>query len=104
VHTHTETLRGGKPVDATSTLPPTADGGVRYRTDQGPFWPIGEVTSTGRPIAVTVSGGGLTGIQKLLGADQRAEIGNVTAAQPSKARTVPLAAACNQYIDHYTGP
>jgi hypothetical protein len=86
-------------------LPRTADGGVRYRTDQGPFWPIGEVVSTGKPIKVSVSAGGLSGLQKLLGADQRAEIGNVTAAQPDKAREIPLTRACNAYIDHFTvGP
>ncbi|MGZ5333484.1 MAG: hypothetical protein ACXWD7_06215, partial [Solirubrobacterales bacterium] len=87
------------------TLPPTADGGVRYRTDQGPFWPLGQVISTGVPVQVTVSASGLSGLQKLLGVDQVADIGNVTAAQPDKAREVPLGAACNAYIDHYTvGP
>ena len=83
-------------------LPPSADGGIRYRTDQGPFWPLGEIVSTGRPVTVTVSGGGLSTVQKLLGVDQRADIGNVTAAQPEKAHHVPLAAACNQYVDHFT--
>jgi hypothetical protein len=88
-----------------TTLPPTADGGVIFRTDQGPFWPVGAVTSNGGPVKITVSAGGYSGLQKALGVDQGADIGNVTATQPENAREVPLSQACGLYIDHYTvGP
>lgn len=88
-----------------TTLPPTADGGVRFRTAQGPFWALGEVNHPGGPLEVTIRAGGLSGLQELLGVDQVADIGNVTAAQPDAAREIPLVAACGQYVDHYTvGP
>ncbi len=85
-------------------LPATADGGFLHRTAQGPFWPIGAVRSTGQPIEVTVTANDHSGLQKLLGVDQAADVGNITAAQPEKARTVPIARACDQYVDHYFGP
>ncbi len=88
-----------------ATLVPTADGGVRFRTDQGPFWPAGTVISTGEPVEVTLRAGGLSRIQRLLGVDQVADIGNLTAARPEDAREIPLRQACGQYIDHYSvGP
>ena len=88
-----------------TVLPPTADGGVIFRTDQGPFWPIGSVTSTGAPVKVTVGAGDYSGLQKALGVDQGADIGNLTAARPEDAREVPLSQACGLYVDHYTvGP
>lgn len=91
--------------DLHTRLVPTADGGVRFRTDQGPFWPLGAVTSNGSPIRVTVGAGGLSGLQKLLGVDQGADIGNVTAARPDEAREIPLRQACGRYVDHYSvGP
>ncbi len=86
-------------------LPPTADGGIIFRTAQGPFWPVGSVTSTGTPVKITVSAGGYSGLQKRLGVDQGADIGNVTGARPEDAREVPLGQACGLYVDHYTvGP
>jgi hypothetical protein len=88
-----------------AVLPPTADGGVIFRTDQGPFWPVGSVTSTGKPVEVTVRAGGYSGLQKALGVDQGADIGNLTGARPEDAREVPLGQACGLYVDHYTvGP
>lgn len=91
--------------DLHTKLAPTADGGVRFRTDQGPFWPLGTVASDGGPIKVEVSAGGLSGLQELLGVDQGADIGNVTAARPGQAREIPLRHACGRYVDHYSvGP
>jgi hypothetical protein len=91
--------------DLHAVVPPTADGGVIYRTDQGPFWPLGPVTSDGSPVEVRVSAGGRSGLQKLLGVDQGADIGNITAAQPDQAREIPLRQACGLYVDHYSvGP
>jgi hypothetical protein len=84
------------------TLTPTGDGGVVFRTDQGPFWPLGTVVSRGGPMQVTVRAGGLSRLQKLLGVDQGADIGNVTAARPEDAREIPLRQACGQYVDHFS--
>jgi hypothetical protein len=87
------------------TLVPTGDGGIRFRTDQGPFWPLGTVVSPGGPVEVTVRAGGLSSLQKLLGVDQSADVGNITAARPEDAREIPLRQACGQYVDHYSvGP
>ncbi len=88
-------------ITSQATLRATADGGFKFRTDQGPFWPVGTVTSIGLPVEVTVRATGLSDIQKLLGVDQVAEIGNLTAARPEEARQVPLDAACGLYVDHY---
>jgi hypothetical protein len=84
-------------------LPAGMDAAIPYRPDQGPYWPVGELTSRGGPVTFTVRADDVNWLQKLLGVDAPAVIGNLTAVQRSGFRTVPTAAACGDYVDHVIG-
>ncbi len=60
-------------------LPAGMDAAIPYRPDQGPYWPAGEVTSQGGPITVSIQADDVNRLQKLLGVDAPAVIGNLTA-------------------------
>jgi hypothetical protein len=81
-------------------LPAGMDAAIPYRPDQGPYWPAGEVTSNGGPITVSVQADDVNRLQKLLGVDAPAVIGNLTAVERTGFREVPTAAACGLYVDH----
>lgn len=86
-----------------ASLPAGVEAAIPFRPDQGPYWIVGPVQGGG-PIELTVSAERLSGLQRLLGVDAPAVIGNVTAVQTAGVRTVPLtAAACGLYIDHFIG-
>jgi hypothetical protein len=76
------------------------DAAIPYRPDQGPYWPAGEVTSEGGPITVSVQADDLNRLQRLLGVDAPAVIGNLTAVKRTGFRQVATAAACGDYVDH----
>ena len=84
-------------------LPAGVDAAIPYRPDQGPYWPVGEVTSQGGPISVSVTADDVNTYQSLLGVDAPAVIGNLTAVNPSGFRTIPTAAACGLYVDRVVG-
>ena len=84
-------------------LPAGMDAAIPYRPDQGPYWPAGEVTSKGGPITVSVQADDVNFLQKVLGVDAPAVIGNLTAVNRTGFRTVPTAAACGLYVDHIIG-
>jgi hypothetical protein len=84
-------------------LPSGMDGAIPYRPDQGPYWPAGEVTSNGGPITVSVQADDINWLQKLLGVDAPAVIGNLTAVNRTGFRTIPTASACGLYVDHIIG-
>ena len=79
------------------------DAAIPYRPDQGPYWPAGEVTSKGGPITVSVQADDVSFLQKVLGVDAPAVIGNLTAVNRTGFRTVPTASACGLYVDHIIG-
>ena len=54
--------------DLTAEMPPGVEGGIPFRPNEGPFWPVGEVNSTGGPIEIEVRAKELSTIQK---ADRR---------------------------------
>jgi hypothetical protein len=81
-------------------LPSGMDAAIPYRPDQGPYWPAGEVTSNGGPITVSVRADEISWLQKALGVDAPAVIGNLTAVERTAFREVPTAAACGLYVDH----
>ena len=87
----------------TTHLPAGMDAAIPYRPDQGPYWPAGEVTSKGGPITVSVQADDVNFLQKVLGVDAPAVIGNLTAVNRTGFRTVPTAAACGLYVDHIIG-
>jgi hypothetical protein len=84
-------------------LPAGMDAAIPYRPDQGPYWPVGEVTSRGGPITVSVQADDIDWFQKALGVDAPAVIGNLTAVNRTGFLTVPTASACGRYVDHIIG-
>ncbi len=81
-------------------LPSGMDAAIPYRPDQGPYWPAGEVTSGGGPITVSVQADDVSTLQRVLGVDAPAVIGNLTAVNRIGFRTVPTVDACKLYVDH----
>jgi hypothetical protein len=84
-------------------LPSGMDAAIPYRPDQGPYWPAGQVTSKGGPITVSVQADDVNWLQKVLGVDAPAVIGNLTAVNRTGFRKVATAAACSLYVDHIIG-
>ena len=81
-------------------LPSGMDAAIPYRPDQGPYWPAGQLTSEGGPITVSVQADDVNTLQKVLGVDAPAVIGNLTAVNRAGFRRVGTAAACKLYVDH----
>jgi hypothetical protein len=85
-------------------LPSGVDAAIPYRPDQGPYWPVGEVTSTGGKVTVSVEADDIHAYQKLLGVDAPAVIGNLTAVKVDGfKRTANTPAACGLFVDHIIG-
>jgi hypothetical protein len=85
-------------------LPAGMDAAIPYRPDQGPYWPLGNVTSSGGPITVSVQADDIHAYQELLGVDAPAVIGNLTAVRLGGFITVPnTPAACGLFVDHLIG-
>jgi hypothetical protein len=85
-------------------LPAGVDAAIPYRPDQGPYWPVGKVRSNGQQVAFTVKADDINRLQKLLGVDAEAVIGNLTAVKVGgfvgEANTP---AACGLFVDHIIG-
>jgi hypothetical protein len=84
-------------------LPAGVDAAIPYRPDQGPYWPVGDVTSQGGPITVSVTADDVNTYQSLLGVDAPAVIGNLTAVNPDGFIKVPTAQACKLFVDKLIG-
>jgi hypothetical protein len=84
-------------------LPAGMDAAIPYRPDQGPYWPAGEVRSDGGPITVSVQADDINLLQKVLGVDAPAVIGNLTAVNRTGFEEIPTASACGLYVDHVIG-
>jgi hypothetical protein len=85
-------------------LPAGVDAAIPYRPDQGPYWPVGDVTSSGGEVTVSVQADDIRAYQKLLGVDAPAVIGNLTAVRLDGFIIVPNApAACGLFVDHLIG-
>jgi hypothetical protein len=67
----------------------------------GQFWPAGTVVSRGGPVRFTVSAEDPDTLQRLSGYSGRAELGELVAVPAKPHRIVPLARACNSWIDWY---
>jgi len=87
--------------DFEAEMPPGVEGAIPYRPNEGPFWPVGEITSTGGPLEIEVKAKELSTIQRLVGADSPAYLGNITATRLEDRGTLPFKASCKRYIDHY---
>ena len=84
-------------------LPAGVDAAIPYRPDQGPYWPVGTITSQGGPVTVSVTADDVNWFQSLIGVDAPAVIGNLTAVNPDGFKVLPTAAACGLFVDHLIG-
>jgi len=84
-------------------LPAGVDAAIPYRPDQGPYWPVGEITTDGGPVTFTVQADDVNRFQSLIGVDAPAVIGNLTAVNASGFGTLPTAEACGLYVDRVIG-
>ncbi len=87
-------------------LPAAMDGAIPFRLGQGPFWPVGQISSSGDPVEITVSIDDLSTFQSLIGVNRKAAIGNIVATHTAPYRTITFAPApgppCGDYVDSYT--
>jgi hypothetical protein len=72
--------------------------------NNGQFWPAGRYESKGGSARFTVSAAEATALQSLAGYDGKAYLGQLVAVPAEPHRTVPLSAACDQWIDWYESP
>jgi hypothetical protein len=79
------------------------DAAIPYRPDQGPYWPVGKITTHGGPITVSVTADDVNWFQRVIGVDAPAVIGNLTAVNPKGFKPVPTASACRLFVDHIIG-
>ncbi|MGH2922440.1 MAG: hypothetical protein ACRDKH_00215 [Solirubrobacterales bacterium] len=84
-------------------MPPGMEAAVPFKVDQGPYWTLGSVEGTGEPIEISVTSvDDRSWLQKAMGVDAPASLGNVVATRLSEVSSAPLAASCGRYVDHYT--
>jgi hypothetical protein len=70
----------------------------------GQYWPAGVIESAGGPVRFTVDAEEPSTLQRLSGWDGKAQLGNLVAVRAKPRRIVPLAAACNGWIDWFESP
>ncbi len=83
-------------------LPAAMEGAIPFRPGQGPFWPVGTLHSTGGDVKITVRAGEVNAVQRLLGVDAEASIGNVAASAVDGVHTRKYLGPCGVYVDHYS--
>jgi len=69
--------------------------------NNGQFWPAGSYDSKGGKVRFTVEAAEASALQSLSGYDGKAYLGELIAVPAKPHRTVPLGAACDQWIDSY---
>jgi hypothetical protein len=69
--------------------------------NNGQFWPAGRFESEGGKARFTVTAAGASTLQSLSGYDGKAYVGELVAVPAEPHRKVPLAQACDQWIDWY---
>ncbi len=67
----------------------------------GQFWPAGTVASDGGRVRLAVTAAEPSTLRELSGYSGRAELGELVAVRAGSQRSVPLAAACGNWIDWY---
>jgi hypothetical protein len=87
----------------TTQLPAGVEAAIPFRPEEGPFWSLGRLHSDGGPVSFTVTADRLNRIQRLLGVDAPASIGNLTAVNTQGKRIIPVDSACQLYVDHIIG-
>jgi hypothetical protein len=72
--------------------------------NNGQFWPAGRLESKGGETELTLTAADPSTLQSLSGYDGAAYLGELVAVPAKPRRTVPLAAACDGWIDWYESP
>jgi hypothetical protein len=70
----------------------------------GQFWPAGRYESSGGRVGFTLTAAAASGLQSLSGYDGKAYLGELVAVPARAHRIVPLADACDGWIDWYESP
>ncbi len=70
----------------------------------GQYWPAGVIESAGGPARFTIDAEEPSTLQRLSGYEGKAQLGNIVAVRAEPHRIVPLAAACNGWIDWFESP
>ncbi|MBM3667229.1 MAG: hypothetical protein FJW90_07070 [Actinobacteria bacterium] len=81
--------------------PAGLEGALPYRPDQGPYFPVGSVASEGGPVEIRVTAEPLSRLQRLLGVDATASLGNLVATRLEDLEVLRFAESCGLYLDHY---
>jgi hypothetical protein len=82
-------------------MPPGIEGAIPFRPDEGPYWPVGTVESDGGPVEITITASEPSALQRALGVDAPAALGNVAATRLSDIEVSSIQEACYRYMDHY---
>jgi hypothetical protein len=69
--------------------------------NDGQFWPAGVYAANGGPTRFTIAAAEPSFLQRLSGYDDVAYVGDLVAVRAGKRRIVPLATACDGWIDWY---
>ncbi|HSS42291.1 MAG TPA: hypothetical protein VLK37_07025 [Solirubrobacterales bacterium] len=69
--------------------------------NNGQFWPAGRYESKGGKVPFTLRTAEASALQSLTGYDGKAYVGELVAVPAEPHRTVPLAQACDQWLDWY---
>jgi len=72
--------------------------------NNGQYWPAGRFHSDGGSVRLTVAAAEPSTVQRLLGWDGKALLGNLVAVPAAPHRVVPLSRACGEWIDWYEAP
>jgi hypothetical protein len=72
--------------------------------NNGQYWPAGRYESSGGAVRFTVEAEDASALQSLTGYDGKAYLGELVAVPAEPRRTVPLAQACDRWIDWYESP
>ncbi len=70
----------------------------------GQYWPAGVIESAGGTVRFTIDAEEPSTLQRLSGYTGKAQLGNLVAVRAEPRRIVPLAAACNGWIDWFESP
>jgi hypothetical protein len=72
--------------------------------NDGQYWPAGEIVSRGGAVRFEIAAAEPTTLQRLSGYAGKAQVGSLVAVRVAPRRAVPLAEACEGWIDWYESP